>query len=340
MLKERTIDATWAEWICEVLDENNCSTRNILNDLGLRRLDFTKPDPRISFTKLSALLNRASIELDDRYLGLHLGSQIDFRRGGLLAYIMLNTSTLGQAIYNNIRYCRVHQDVIDIGIEKNENWWRVTSHFLDPEPRSDRSLIDIYIASRLTILRTLTGVNLVPRKVQIAYPIIDDVSEHQYFFSCPIEFGAEINAIELDLHTFDLPVVGADDRLLNILESYARDILEKLAAPEEDRVIQHAREIIANYLPTSISPTIELVSSELNMSVRTLSRRLSERGITFRELTDSLRRSLAERYLRDDSISLAQIAYLIGYSDQAVLIRSFKRWTDLTPTQFRKGLQR
>lgn len=336
MPQQRTLNATWAEWICEVLEEHSIDTRPILKDLQIRRAELTKTDPRIVFSKFAALLNRAAVAMNDPYIGLHLGSQIDFRRAGLLAYIMLNTPTLGHAFVNCSRYNRVHGDVVDIIIEKDKKVWKTANHFLDPETRNDPLIIDIYLAADLKIARTLTDEDLAPVEVHLSYPEPKEVSEHRRIFGCPLRFGTKVSAIIFEAATFDLPVKDSDDRLLKILEGYAEEILAKLSKPASDPVLMQTREIIAHYLPTDIKPTIERVASDLHMSVRTLSRRLSQNGITFRELVDSLRRSLAERYLRDQQIGLAQIAFLVGYSDQATLNRSFHRWTGKTPSQFRK----
>ncbi len=336
MPNELFITAVWADWLIEVLEENRKDVGSILKDLSIRRADLKKPGSRIAFAKFTALVKRAVNELDDPFLGLHLGSQIDIRRGGLIAYIMLNTPTLGQAVLNYKRYGRVNSDVVDIVVERNDKWWRAAKHFLDPEVLGERSVIDAYLAADLQIARILTGVKLIPQLVQISYPKLDDDTEHRNIFGCPIEFDSDVNCLQFEASTFELPVKNPDERLLKILESYAEDILSKLHIPERDPVVQEAREIIAHYLPTNRNPTIERVSKDMNMSVRTLSRRLSQRGFTFRELVDSLRQNLAERYLRDETISLAQVAYLIGYSDQATLNRSFQRWTGQTPAQFRR----
>jgi len=71
------------------------------------------------------------------------------------------------------------------------------------------------------------------------------------------------------------------------------------------------------------------------MSSKTLERRLNERGARYRELVDGVRCDLAKHYLADTELRLQQIAYLLGYSEPAPLVRAFKRWTGSTPMQYR-----
>jgi AraC-like DNA-binding protein len=80
---------------------------------------------------------------------------------------------------------------------------------------------------------------------------------------------------------------------------------------------------------------IDDMASEVNMSTKTLERRLAERNVTFSRLVEDIRCDLAKRYLADTDFRLEQIAYLVGYSEPAVLVRAFKRWTNTTPMQFR-----
>jgi AraC-like DNA-binding protein len=71
------------------------------------------------------------------------------------------------------------------------------------------------------------------------------------------------------------------------------------------------------------------------MSVRTLHRSLAAEGTTYRELLDQLRCDLATRHLADDRISIAEIAFLLGFSEISAFHRAFRRWTDRTPAEFR-----
>jgi AraC-like DNA-binding protein len=71
------------------------------------------------------------------------------------------------------------------------------------------------------------------------------------------------------------------------------------------------------------------------MSSKTLERRLAERGATFSQLLDDVRSELVKCYLADTGFRLEQIAYLVGYSEPAALIRAFRRWTGTTPVRFR-----
>jgi AraC-like DNA-binding protein len=132
----------------------------------------------------------------------------------------------------------------------------------------------------------------------------------------------------------DLPIQTADRGLLKVLERYCREILGR--RPAVQTLTYRVRELIATLLATG-EPNIDTVARELNMSSRTLERRLSAEGLSYRRVLDGLRRQLAERYLMDERLGLAQITYLLGYSEPTAFNRAFRRWTGSTPTQFRKA---
>ena len=118
-----------------------------------------------------------------------------------------------------------------------------------------------------------------------------------------------------------------------ILEEQANALLGAL--PRQDEFIIAVRRCIVSLLQEG-EPTLERVAARLHLSARTLHRRLAERRLRFRELLDATRRELAESYLQDGRLSLAEVALLLGYAEQSPFTHAFKRWTGSTPFDWRK----
>jgi AraC-like DNA-binding protein len=81
---------------------------------------------------------------------------------------------------------------------------------------------------------------------------------------------------------------------------------------------------------------IEQVAAQLNTSTRTLQRKLREEGHTFGQVLEALQQAYAVRYLRESSLTIAEIGYLLGYAEPGVFTKAFKRWTGLNPSEFRQ----
>ena len=135
---------------------------------------------------------------------------------------------------------------------------------------------------------------------------------------------------------WDQPNAHPNPDLCAMLEEHARRLLAEL--PSEGLVGEIRRLTTAEL--KGGRPTLEHVSGLASMSGRTLQRRLKQEGTSFGELLDWLRRGMAQACLEDEQISISEVSYLLGFSEQSAFHRAFKRWTGSTPVQFRKTTAR
>jgi AraC-like DNA-binding protein len=161
---------------------------------------------------------------------------------------------------------------------------------------------------------------------------------HRYedYFCCPVEFGKPNISIVFDSALLDVPLTLGSEELAQVNDRIVRNYLNKFdRADFENR----ARSLVVEALPSGGTSKVA-VARRLGVSARTLQARLGERGTSFVELTNSARRTLASAYLDDPSISIAEIAYLVGFSDASNFCRAFKRWTGVSPSSYRENSAR
>jgi AraC-like DNA-binding protein len=156
--------------------------------------------------------------------------------------------------------------------------------------------------------------------------------EYRRLFDAPVEFRCEVTEIEFDAELLTRPVVGADARLFSVLRSYAESELD-IAAPTMD-IVASVRRAIARMLAHE-APTVTIVSRRLGMSPRTLNRRLLAQGTTFRGIVTDVRSQLALAYLKNPVLSLSDVASLLGFAEQSSFHRAFKRWSGMSPGEYR-----
>ena len=125
-----------------------------------------------------------------------------------------------------------------------------------------------------------------------------------------------------------------DESIWRFLTAHIEETLADQDA--EETLTQQIVQNIVNMLSEGV-PTLSDVASEFGMSARTLQRRLAEEGHSFQTVVDEARRQLAERFLADTRYSIAEIAFLTGFSEQSAFTRAFKRWAGRTPGAFRLG---
>ncbi|WP_164013079.1 helix-turn-helix transcriptional regulator [Pyxidicoccus trucidator] len=147
--------------------------------------------------------------------------------------------------------------------------------------------------------------------------------------------GADCAALVLEPTVSELGVRKADAEM----ESYFLGILERALPTPDDapRLLVQVRAVIRDHLQQG-APTLGGVARVLGLGERTLQRRLGELGLGFQSLVDDTRRALAEGYLKQPELSLAEVAYLLGFVEQASFFRAFRRWYGMTPQAYRKRL--
>ena len=183
--------------------------------------------------------------------------------------------------------------------------------------------------------RASTGVETAPLLVMSMREKPADVSAYESFFRCQLQFGAQYNAFLFDSEDVLRPLPTADTELMALNEAVVGRYITSL---DKDRIdIQIHRKLI-ELLPNG-RVTLEDLADALHASVRTIQRRLEEQGTTYEKLLSQIRLDLAKGYLRDSRHTLTDITYLLGYSDQANFGRAFRRWTSVSPRQFRLQAQ-
>ena len=138
----------------------------------------------------------------------------------------------------------------------------------------------------------------------------------------------------LDPQVVAEPLVTANPELVRVNDRIVTDYLARL---DRNDVVMQVRSKLADRLPDGQLDEAE-IAAMLNLSRRSLQRRLGEQGMTFTQLQEQTRRELALQYVRDPRYSFGEIAYLVGFSEPGNFSRAFRRWHGVSPSQYRERL--
>lgn len=197
-----------------------------------------------------------------------------------------------------------------------------------PEPPM---LLGVTMASLLEMGRRCTGQNLTAQFVEFTWSM-GDVQTLKAYFGCPVQFGAEHNRLTVFRADLDRPFISYNAELLNILTpALDRSLVEH----QRSRSITEMVKWIMKRNLASGRPEIQIVANELGMSNRTLQRRLTDEGTSFKQLLTDARREQAQDHLSDPSLDLKEVAFLLGYEDQNSFFRAFRLWEGDTPSNWR-----
>lgn len=326
-------DAVWVRQLAGELAARGYPAKQLLAQIGLDERDIATDRARIPFAKHAAFFELASKTVGDPCLGLNFGKTRETRDAGLLGYVGLSSPTLLDGIRSLSQYRRVFSDASEIDVDGLEITGRVRWWFYGLGRDLPRQCLEFAASNIVRAFREVCGKHLVPVTVTFVHSRIEDIDLFERHFGCPVHFGCDENVIQLKRDDLKLPLIEADDRLLNLLRQYCRDVLARYPA-DAPNLEERIERLVMDRL-TSSTVRFRDVAMQLGMSPRSLSRRLAEDGTSYRDIVDNLRKELALRYLGDQRLSSTEIAFLLGYNELSTFNHAFKRWTGLTPTQHR-----
>jgi AraC-like DNA-binding protein len=197
-----------------------------------------------------------------------------------------------------------------------------------------RHLAEFVLASLVACLRRGTGLPRVLERVSFTASAPHNTAVLEAFFGCPVEYGAGANAVLLSEDEAKQSNPNSDGILNAILLAHARDKLEQLRSTSSFPL--RVRHVVARMFALG-SPSEGEVAAELEMSARTMHRRLHGEGSSYREIVDDVRKGLALTYLKQTDMPLKTIARSLGYSHVSAFARAFRRWTDSRPSEVRRS---
>ncbi len=332
MADVRMVDARWACLTMERLKAERVPTDPILKKAGLTRGQASDPDARIPFHKHAAILTLAAEATGDGCFGLHLSTSIAPKQAGALGYVLLNSATLGDALTNLVRYFHVLTEGPEIDLKVGKKEAMFVGRIADPLVVNERQVVEFGLGVLYRLSQLITGGDLRLSRVDFCHAKPKEARTVRQVFGAPVRYGQDRFSMVLEAKLLDCPIETADNELLKILQRHCSQILGR--RPRNKDLAYEARELITGLLPSG-HPKMDDVARELGMGSRTLMRRLAEQGLTYRGLVDDVRHKLALRYLGDRQINLKQVVYLLGYSELPAFNHAFRRWTGLSPTQYR-----
>jgi len=191
-------------------------------------------------------------------------------------------------------------------------------------------LVGTTLAFLLELGRRGTGQPITARSVEFSQAM-GDVKALEAYFGCSIQMGATHNRLTLHRTDLERPFISYNKELLEILTP----VLDRSLDEQRNGSITERVKWILKRSLTGGRLDIGAVASELNLSDRTLQRRLTDEGITFKQLVTQVRHEQAREYLADPKLDIKEVAFLIGYEDQNSFYRAFRSWEGDTPSNWR-----
>jgi AraC-like DNA-binding protein len=284
--------------------------------------------PLVKIRKLWALSRAAS---GDEEIGLKTGWYAKPSHFYAFGYSWMASSTLLGAMQRLTRYFQLMSTAsVDISLTETPDSYALSTVFPDASKAPPKEGIDCGMTAILALCDIVAEKKIRPIRAESMRSPKVHADAYRKALGAPIRFNADVGVLHFDKDVLRAPLPHGTPDIAKATDKIAEQYIESLDPHE---VASQVRRLLIDLLPSGKADQ-ELVSSRLNRSSSTLQRQLQEEGMSYREVLESTQRSLAETYLREKKHSHAQIAYLLGYSEQSNFSRAFKRWTSMSPRQY------
>ncbi|MFA7943476.1 AraC family transcriptional regulator [Pseudomonas brenneri] len=314
----------------QVVAQKGASAEHLCRGLGFTLADLDDPALRISYRQAVAMIQRALKVLPDQGLGLCVGNQNVLGTLGLLGHVISLCKTLRDAFAVGERHQHTSGGIATSRTHESAQEVMVEVECLLPFAEVQVFAAEEFFASLMVYGRTLVGSEFKPLRMEFMHAPPLYAAEYQRLFGDDVRFGCLHNRMVLEARWLDVSLPNhhalALRQALGLLELESAQLHRKMD------LIQAVERAISRDLQGS---QLEKVASDLNMSGRTLRRRLTDHGLTFEALLEQARRARTMGLLGNPGLSIERITQEVGYSDVRSFRRAFKRWTGLSPSAFR-----
>ena len=333
-VREATMRCASLVGLDALLARRGASLSQVCASVGVDMRLLSQPEGRLPVHRFVALLEEAARVSGDEAIGLRLGCSHGPASFGPLGDAIVHAPDIAGAIANVARYFFLHQEGACLELRIEGRNAVITYGIRDAAILDYRQDAELSIAKMMSFTRIATGCrNWTPSAVYFEHPEPRDSSEHRRIFGAPVYFSQPYNALVAPREILAMRINSADVGSLAQLQSLA-EAQAALSPPGDDLLAGVRQHILRGLRAGGVS--IEKVAATMDLSERTLQRRLGECGATFNELVERMRFELSQRYLRQDHLSLTEIGYLLGYSELSAFSRAFRRWAGVSPIEFRK----
>ncbi len=315
------------------LESYGLDSKAIFERVGLDMSDLSDPDARYPDSKLLELWTLAIAEAADPAFGLRLARYWHPSALHALGFAWLASTSLHEALTRLVRYFRLITTGETLKLTELPDAYRLSIETPPDCERGQDEVYDAMLAILTNMCRASAGEDFCPQQILLRRGEPSETSEFEEFFRCPIDFEADCDAIIFGHDQINQPLPTANADMARASDTV---INKYLADMDQNDVVTRVRVSLIDLLPSG-EVNEQQVAQSLNMSLRTLQRKLQDLDTSYKELLDSTRRSLAIDYVRGDRMPIGEVSYLLGFAEPSNFTRAFKRWTGQSPSEYRSA---
>ncbi|SDI53317.1 AraC family transcriptional regulator [Pseudomonas panipatensis] len=293
---------------------------------GLRELGR---EARIPLARQDELWEALCASSGDALIGLRLGSALQVGHLDMLGALLMSCETLGEALEALLEYYPIIGEGSDFSLERAGQ--AVSLGYRPSYQRRRAERVEAVLASLVHLTAWITGGRVRPQRLLIAHAAPAEVERYTELLGVTPLFDASVNALQFAPADLGVVLIQANAPMREHLRALADAQLQRLGAQS---LAARVEQLLRAYPDWGK----ERIAEQLQLSGRHLNRKLAEQGSSFKLLREQVLYAMAERLLRE-SPRLADVAERLGFCDESAFAKAFRRWSGMTPGQFRQSLE-
>lgn len=286
---------------------------------------------------LELIFNNALRLSGNPALGLRMGELLQLSTHGKLGLVVTTTATLEKALEAFVRYTPLRENFITFSLIKKNNTVSLVMRNENTNAVVSAPFVEMMVTMVQQMMTTLVGRQIDDVRVELAYATPSYSARYKDYIHGPVTFDCKVNRVIFPKAVLSLPCLFADPET----QEEARDMCERALqkqAPGQLNIKADIRDDVTSFFEMNGHHICSLhdVAASLNLSSRTLTRRLGSSGTTFRILRDLYLKQEASQMLTRTAATVDDIAFFLGYDNSANFRRAFMRWYNMTPSEFRE----
>ena len=328
-----TVSAAPISTLLQVSEQLGLDTNALLMASGLEASELTIPDRRFPVSNYFRLFQQMADASRDPDIGLTVG-RVTFLKG---LNLQLYLSTVCQSFRDYLNLIpsalRLRGDIGQITAYRDGNLVELRWEPLLSQTGLKRYISDDILAASVGIFSSLCVMPVSVVKANFTYSRPQDMTRLENTFGRNLAFDQPYSSVFFEREALGFSILKQDYQVWADQDNPFWEFFE--GDDPADQLLSNLRQSIVQYLPEG-EVTIDKLASKLNISRRTLQRRLSERDTSFLNILQEVRSKGALRYLSDKRLGITEIAFLLGYGDQGSFSSAFKSWHGVSPRDYRR----
>ena len=316
--------------IGRAIDSYRCDSRSLFKKASLDLDALKNPNARYPDADVGKLIALAVKQTKDPGFGVGVARFVTPTTLHALGFSLLASENLHAALLRLVRYYRIVNEGVTIAVNTKKNDCELRIEVADQDSLP-AEFTDAVLAIMVNVCRWLRGEDFSPERTLLKRSAPGQAIRFEEHFRSPIKYAADHNALVLDKPLLEIELPTSNPEL-----AYQNDkiVADYLARFDSSRLSERVRTIFIERLVTG-KFSEEQIAEQLNLSLRSLQRRLRDEQTSYQQLLDETRLDLALQYINRTSLTVAQIAPLLGFSDSSNFNRAFKRWLSISPSKYR-----